>query len=254
MRRLVEQRFMEPIIKGDEADLAAPFAVAMRDAGMLGSTPGDLAANPRRRDAAIDQIAVMLLAGHETTASALSWLIWELAEQPERQEAAAAVFRGERPTGGPVSPWRGADPSALADALARESLRLYPPIAFLLRQTASDVVFRGKSVPAGNQFAIAPWTLHRHRRYWPRPDAFEPERWLAAGPLPKEARYIPFGKGARVCPGEKFAWVEMRAIIPTLLSRARLRLLDGRRPKPLGALTSRPNRDFPVSLELRPTL
>jgi cytochrome P450 len=141
----------------------------------------------------------------------------------------------------------------LVDALIKETLRLYPPIAFFLREASSEVVFREKRIPAGSWVVVSPWTLHRHRRFWRAPDTFEPARWLGEGGTPAEARYIPFGMGARGCPGARFAEIEMQEIVTLLLSRVAFSAVDGARPKPLGSLTSRPNLDFLVRVAPRGT-
>ena len=252
MRAIVRRRFVEPLIAGDPHAAAAPFAAAMKTGGMLGNSPVEFAADAKLQEAVIDEISVMLLAGHETTASVLSWLIWELASEAGDQESAAYLIRGGSPQSQSAGRWRGAEPQDLIRALTREALRLYPPIAFFLRETTADVVYREKQIPAGSQFAIAPWTLHRHRSYWSEPDTFRPERWLGLEGVAPDARYIPFGKGARVCPGERFAGIELQAIVRVLLGRCRLGLTEGAKPRPLGSLTSRPDRDFAVLLTQRP--
>jgi cytochrome P450 len=190
----------------------------------------------------------MLLAGHETTASTLSWLAFELAGRSVLQEAAARAIGGESD---PAGVWRGASPDAILDAVAKEALRLYPPIGFFLRETQGGVVFREKPIPRGSFLLIAPWTLHRHRKFWSQPDDFLPQRWLGDEPAPARTSYMPFGMGARGCPGTRFATIEMAVILRELLSRARLTRLPGSPPKPLGNLTSRPDREIVLSIAAR---
>jgi cytochrome P450 len=212
---------------------------------------------PRADDALLDQIAVMLLAGHETTASALSWLIWELVSRPAEQERVSRAVTDaadSAPASAAHGPWSGVAPREVVDALVKETLRLYPPIAFFLRETSNDVVFREKRVPAGSFMVVSPWTLHRHRRFWEAPDMFEPGRWLKPGGTPAGARYIPFGMGARGCPGARFAEIEMHEIVTLLFSQLRFSAVDSTPPKPLGSLTSRPDRDFLVRVASRAAL
>jgi cytochrome P450 len=241
MRALMRERFVTPLINGDRPLETAPFALALAEAGRL--EPG-LAGE----EALLDEIAVMLLAGHETTASTLSWLSYELAGRPELQDATAAALAGKTEGEGF---WGAADPDSIADALAREALRIYPPIGFFLREAQEDVVFRTKPVPAGSFVLVAPWTLHRHQKLWWRPDDFSPRRWLEGGPAPARTSYMPFGMGARGCPGARFADIEMAAILRGLLARARLTLVPGTRPKPLGNLTSRPDKEIMLRLSER---
>jgi cytochrome P450 len=227
-------------VSGGQALQSAPFAQALVEAGRWAPGQDDRVL--------LDEIAVMLLAGHETTASTLSWLAFELADRSDLQEAAARAIGGESD---PAGVWRGATPDAILDALAKEALRLYPPIGFFLRETQEDVVFREKPIPAGSFLLIAPWTLHRHRKFWPQPDEFLPQRWRGDAPAPARTSYMPFGMGARGCPGTRFATVEMAIILRELLSRARLTRLPGPPPMPLGNLTSRPDREIMLGIAAR---
>ena len=239
MRTLIQARFLAPIAAGEPAASSAPFAKVLLE-GAHGS-----------HEAMLDEIAVMLLAGHETTASTLSWLLWELAGQPQRQEATARALLGGDPGGGLADTWRGAAPAALRAALINEALRLYPPIAFFLREASDDISLRGKPLRAGDFIITAPWTLHRHRDRWQDADSFCPERWIASVDRPPPASFLPFGFGARSCPGQRFAYLEMHAIIQLLLSRCRFSRLDAQAPRPLGSLTSRPDREFVLRVEHR---
>jgi cytochrome P450 len=239
MRTLIQARFLAPIATGEPAASSAAFAKALLE-GAQGS-----------QEAMLDEIAVMLLAGHETTASTLSWLLWELAGQPQRQEATARALLGGDPGGELADSWRGAAPAALRAALINEALRLYPPIAFFLREASNDISLRGKSLRAGDFIITAPWTLHRHRGRWQDADSFCPERWIASLDRPPPASFLPFGFGARSCPGQRFAYLEMHAIIQLLLSRCRFSRLDAQVPRPLGSLTSRPDREFVLRVEHR---
>ncbi|MBS3648637.1 cytochrome P450 [Pseudaminobacter sp. 19-2017] len=241
MRELMLRRFVKPILTGARPLESAPFALALAQSGRMSE-------GAEGEQALLDEIAVMLLAGHETTASTLSWLASELAGRSDLQDTAAMALSGKSAPGGY---WREASPEAVADALAKEALRLYPPIGFFLRETREEAVFRGKQVPAKSFFVIAPWTLHRHRSLWSRPDEFAPMRWLDGSPAPARTSYMPFGLGARICPGARFAAVEMETILRGLLPRARLTLSPGKRAKPLGNLTSRPDREIVLGISER---
>jgi cytochrome P450 len=239
MRELIRARFVEPIKARDPDALSAPLASVLEEA------------DGENTVAILDQIAVMLLAGHETTASTLSWLVWELAHQPVEQEAAAFLLRGGDAKGKRAHPWQDVSPPKVLMALVEEALRLYPPIAFFLRETTSDVTFRGKVIPLGSFVVAAPWALHRHRSVWQHPDEFRPRRWLDEKWTPPPASFIPFGFGPRSCPGQRFAYLEMYEILHALLTRCRLLPSGGVRPTPLGSLTSRPDREFALRFERR---
>jgi cytochrome P450 len=241
MRSLMRECFVKPLVASQEAMRAAPFALALAEAGRL--TPGRAG-----EDALLDEIAVMLLAGHETTASTLAWLAFELAGRGELQDATALALEGAT---GADGFWGDASADAIVDALAKEALRLYPPIAFFLRETQEDVVFRDKPLPAGSLMLVAPWTLHRHRKFWGSPDDFSPLRWQDAEPPPARTSYMPFGMGARSCPGARFANIEMAVILRGLLTRCRITLAPGIRPRPLGNLTSRPDREILLGISRR---
>lgn len=250
MRALIRGRFLDPLLDDAAPARSAPFAAALLEAGNLPRRDGlGLAADAVRQEAMLDEIAVMLLAGHETTASVLSWLLWEIAAMPDLQETSARRI-AEQGRGGSDTLGAGQGPDRAQQwlaALIQESLRLYPPIAFLLRETMEDVVFREKAIRADSFVVVSPWTIQRHRGLWQEPDAFAPERWMAAEPPPAMANrlaFIPFGQGPRVCPGKRFAEIEMVAILTELLGACRLFRTRGRSPKPLGTLTSRPDDDF----------
>ncbi len=174
----------------------------------------------------LDEVAVMILAGHETTASVLSWLLWEL--------SGGALPESDRPRAESV------------DAMIQESLRLYPPIAFFLRDVEAVTEFRGKTLAAGSAVVISPWTLQRHKGLWQDAERFCPARWFRKEGAATHDRntFVPFGGGGRLCPGRNFAGIEMQAIVEEIVSGATLRRVDSAPPRPLGALTTRPHYDF----------
>ena len=258
MRVLMRTRFLEPLLAASPGQSDAPLGAALRDRAGLSSGNGATALAPDTQTAMLDEIAVVLLAGHETTASVLSWLLWELAGAPQEQERTARLLTGHAPVAGAV----GAETHAIQPdsaqlrlkALIQEALRLYPPIAFLLRETTGDVEFRERPISAGSAIVVSPWTIHRHRGLWRNPDVFDPGRWMAASPpepMAQRTAFIPFGHGPRICPGKRFAEVEMLAILGELLGTVRLSRTWGRAPRPLGRLTSRPDYDFKLRLAER---
>ncbi|MEK8032066.1 cytochrome P450 [Ideonella sp. DXS29W] len=200
-------------------------------------------------DELVDQVAMLFLAGHETSASALSWALHLLANSPSVQERlhdeAATLFDPA-----------GDDPSAIKDlALARnvfrEALRLFPPVGFLARESAGACTMRDKQVPAHASVVISPWLIQRHRELWARPDEFDPDRYDvppeaasgddAALPVRESLRraYLPFGMGPRVCIGAAFAQQEAALILATLAREFRFEPVAGHVPEPVGRLTIR---------------
>lgn len=189
-------------------------------------------------DDAVDQVATLFLAGHETSASTLAWALYLLACQPEVQAAVRAEVEAL---------WHGREPAygdshrlARVHDVFRETLRLYPPIAFYLREAAADTQLRGKAVAVGDMVAVSPWLVHRHQGLWERPDEFDPQRFTGeAGRASMKAAFLPFGAGPRACPGAAFATQESVLILAQLVRRYRIEPLPGHTPRPTARLTLR---------------
>ncbi|MES2542068.1 MAG: cytochrome P450 [Pseudomonadota bacterium] len=178
----------------------------------------------------VDQVAIFFLAGHETSASALGWALYLLATHPEAQERVAAEAAALRPEFGVLGGLR------FTRDVFREALRLYPPVPMLVREAAGPEEFRGRKVARGAQVVISPWHLHRHERLWDRPDAFDPDRWVGEVP---QGGYLPFSRGARVCPGAGFAMLEGTLMLAHLVRAFRFEAVEGRVPVPVAHLTVR---------------
>jgi cytochrome P450 len=184
-----------------------------------------------------DQVAIFLLAGHETSASALAWAVWLLAAHPDWQDRVATEARevlGDAPEFGDVARlWVARD-------VFRETLRLYPPVPMMVREARCPVTFRGRAVPKGAQIVISPWHVQRHERLWERPDDFDPARWRTdAGRVSARAGYLPFSAGARVCPGAGFAMIEGPLLLSMLMRDIRFAVVPGAEPVPVAHLTVR---------------
>jgi cytochrome P450 len=172
-----------------------------------------------------DEVLTLLFAGHDTTASGLSWAWHLLARHPEVQEAlhdeAAGYLAGRTPTAEdlPHLP--------LATAVFEEALRLYPPAPGLARRAVDADEIQGHPVPAKAILMPSQWVIHRHPAYWDEPDQFRPERFLPgrADERPKFA-YFPFGGGPRVCIGNTFALIEGALVLAALAQRFQFRPAD----------------------------
>ena len=182
----------------------------------------------------VDQVAIFFLAGHETSASSLAWALWLLAANPDWQNRVAAEARAEIDTDNPE--FSVISRLKLSRAVFREALRLYPPVPMLVRETVGPELFRGRAVKRGAQVVISPWHLHRHERLWERPDEFDPDRW--AGEVP-QGGYLPFSRGARVCPGAGFAMLEGTLMLAHLVRAFRFQAAAVRVPVPVAHLTVR---------------
>jgi cytochrome P450 len=194
---------------------------------------------PFTREELIDQLGVFFLAGHETTASSLTWAFFILSERPDvvarmREEVERVVGDG---------PVRLEHTKRLPYVrnFFREVLRLYPPITFLPRVAARDTEIAGRRVKRGTMLMIAPWSMHRHQKMWVNPDRFDPDRFLPAREHEMTpGAYIPFGAGPRICVGAAFATIETALILATLVRGFDFTTLDADRVRPFARLTTRP--------------
>jgi cytochrome P450 len=186
----------------------------------------------------VDQVAMLFLAGHETSASALGWATYLLANAPEVQERAhaeAVAAMDGRPPG-----QADMKEMPLTRNVFRETLRLFPPVGFIARESTKTCPMRDKTVTAGASVVVSPWLMHRHRARWTAPDAFDPDRFdnEASRDALRNA-YLPFGMGPRVCLGAAFALQEATLILSCMLREFRLAPLPGHTPMPVGRLTIR---------------
>lgn len=186
---------------------------------------------------AVDNAVTFYVAGHETTANALAWTMYLLAAQPDLQEEARA--EAVAALSGDVATL--ADRTPLLRQILEESMRLYPPAPRFDREAQGDDWLGELRVRRGDLVSIWPWVIHRHRKLWDNPDAFDHTRF---SPERKAAlhrfQYLPFGGGPRVCVGARFATVEALVILAHWLSARRFSLPPGFTPYPVGSVTLRP--------------
>jgi cytochrome P450 len=201
-------------------------------------------------DEVVDQVAMLFLAGHETSASALTWALYLLAQAPAVQErmhreAVALGAKGDTDASAVKS-------LALARNVFRETLRLFPPVGFLARQSAQSCPMRDKTVEQGASVVISPWLIQRHHSLWREPDAFNPDRYEndASRDSLRDA-YLPFGMGPRVCMGAAFAQQEAVLILSSIVREYRLEAVPGHVPQPVGRLTIRSANGVRLTLHRR---
>ncbi|MDX8522253.1 cytochrome P450 [Mesorhizobium dulcispinae] len=197
-----------------------------------------------------DNIITFIGAGHETTARALGWTIYCLAEAPwERdrieREIDAVLAREPDPT-----KWLDAMP--LTRAAFEEALRLYPPAPSINREPIEPETWNGLYIPKYAAVLVMPWVVHRHRKLWDRPDAFMPERFHPENrDRIDRFQYLPFGAGPRVCIGASFAMQEAIIALAILLSRFRFDVTSETRPWPVQKLTTQPQGGLPMQVSRR---
>ena len=184
-----------------------------------------------------DQVATMILAGHETTATALFWSLYLLALDPETQGRVAAEVESASVEGG-----LELERLKFTRAVIDETMRLYPPAFLIARAATAPDSVAGLPVKRRDVILIAPWLLHRHEKLWRDPDAFVPSRFMAPAPPPDRFAYLPFGVGPRVCIGAHFALVEATLALARLIGAFRVGLVDHEPVLPIGVVTTQPDR------------
>jgi cytochrome P450 len=231
---LISSRAHDP--NAQPKDLLARL-VAARDA----ETGGGMTANEVR-----DEVVTIFMAGHETTAQALTWTWYLLSLHPAVEarldEELRAVLKGRTPQYEDIAQLR------YTRMVIEESMRLYPPAHTMAREPIAADVVLGRRIPAGAIVLVAPWLLHRKASLWHEPHRFDPDRFTTE---PPRFSYIPFGAGQRICIGAAFAMTEAILILAMIAQHYRLRLKPGHPIEPQGLITLRPRYGMPMVLERR---
>jgi cytochrome P450 len=208
------------------------------------------------------ELVTMVIAGHETVASCLTWTLHLLAQHPEAQQRLHAeldgVLGGSGSPGGPSAPgalraptWEDLRDLPWTRAVVDESLRLYPPAWVVTRRADADDVVDGVAVPAGTLVIVSPWLLQRRADAHPEPERFDPGRFTGEGPAVPRGAYLPFGAGARLCIGRDFALTEAVLVLAALLRDRAVRPVPGREPVLEALVTLRAKDGLVLRLEPR---
>ena len=225
---------------GDTTDILGAFLQA-RD---------PVTGEPFGFEALVDQVAMLFLAGHETSASALTWALYLMASAPGIQQRMFVEAMGSQGDGQVDA--LDLKQLVLTRNVFREALRLFPPVGFITRQAAQACPMRDKQVSAGAAVVISPWLIQRHRSLWSEPDAFDPDRFADDRSRASLVRaYLPFGMGPRVCMGAAFAMQEAVLILSDLVRHFRLEVVAGHVPQPVGRLTIRSANGVQLVLQRR---
>ena len=197
-----------------------------------------------------DNIITFIGAGHETTARALGWTIYCLAEatwERDRVEQEIDAVLSREP-----DPVKWLDAMPYTRAVFEEALRLYPPAPSINREPITEDEYKGFKIPRKAQVLVMPWTVHRHRKLWDRPNAFMPERFHPENRDKIDRyQYLPFGAGPRVCIGMSFAMQEAIIALAILLSRFRFDTTAETKPWPVQKLTTQPQGGLPMRVTRR---
>ena len=197
-----------------------------------------------------DETITLFLAGHETTANALAWTIWLLAQNPEAESKFHAELESVLARRAPTV--EDIPKLVYTGHVLTESMRLYPPAWGMARLVVEPVEVAGYKLEPGNGVACAQWVVHRDPRWFDVPEKFLPERWEGdlAKRIPRFA-YFPFGGGPRQCIGNSFALMEATLILATVAQRFRFNLVKEHPVKPLASITLRPAHGIRATLEAR---
>ena len=196
-----------------------------------------------------NELIVLFMAGHETTANALSWVWYLLSQSPAVEARLHAEL--DDVLGGRLPTYDDYNQLPYTRAIFEETMRLYPPVPILSREATTDDVIRRRDIPKGSIMLVVPWLLHRHRDYWENPDHFIPERFLDVNKRPDKFLYLPFSVGPRVCIGKMFGLVESVIAIATLAQKHCLTLPQGTEVLHECRLTLRPKGSLFMKLEHR---
>lgn len=239
VQQIVDQRRREPAVHNDLLSMML-HAVDEDDGSQM--TDAQLA----------DEARTFLLAGHETTAIALSWSFYVLATHPQIQQALGdeldRVLGDREPTAADAAQLQ------LTERIVQETMRLYPPVFTIGREPIADFELGPYRIPAGTTIFTSQWVTHRDGRFHENPETFDPDRWLpervAARP---KMSYFPFGGGPRVCIGNTFAMLEATLLLATIARRFSVRLVPDQKIKFSPVLTLRPRYGIHVVLSERRT-
>jgi cytochrome P450 len=195
-------------------------------------------------------LLTFILAGHETTAVALTWTLWLLAKYPHMQDQVAAEAQVTIGSGNVEA--QHIERLTFTKQVLQEAMRLYPPAPAITRQPLAPLVLGGEQLTPATQVTITIYPLHRNRRLWENPNTFDPDRFtveqIKARP---RCAYLPFGAGPRICIGASFAMIEAVIVLALLVRAFRFKVVSDHRPHPVARVTLRPQGGMPLYIEQR---
>jgi len=198
-----------------------------------------------------DQVLTFLMAGHETTSTAITWTLYELTKHPEIQkklhEEVDTILGGN-----PVKSFDQIEQLKYLNMVVKESLRFYPPIPIVLRRVVNDDIIQGYKIPKDIMVIISPYAIHHNPKYWDNPETFDPDRFSEENNKDRHPyAWIPFIAGDRNCIGFKFALLEFKVIIAMLFQKFEFSLVPGQKISKRSGLTMRPYPQVLVNIKKR---
>lgn len=234
---IIDQRMRAP---GDKQDLLQTLVNARDPQTGQGMTRRQLR----------DEVITIFFAGHETTAQALTWCWYLLAQHPRVEEELHEEI--DRVLGGRTPTFEDASRLDYTSRVVEEAMRLYPPVWIFVRQSLSEDVLGGYTIPKDSMIVLSQYLTHRHPDLWENPLRFDPDRFTPEGSAGRHRySYFPFGGGPRICVGNNFAMLEAVLAVAMTAQRFRVRLVPGQDIQPKMVGTLRPNRPVMVTLQPR---
>ena len=205
---------------------------------------------PMSADLLRDSLLTFMMVGHETTAKALTWMLYLLSHSEDWTEKLRDEIETVAGTES-IGP-QHIDRLQLTQQVVKEALRLYPPVPSITRHAATDLELGGQRILAGTLINIPIFALHRHRSIWRDPDCFDPNRFAPEAEANiARTQFMPFGAGPRTCIGAAFAMIEATAVLATLIRGARYRLKATHLPVPVSRVSLAPRGGMPMQVEVR---
>lgn len=195
-----------------------------------------------------DELITMFLAGHETTANAMSFAFYLLAKNPEARQRVAQEYTALATEG--VMDYQDLGKLDYTTRVVKEAMRLYPPAWGILREALHDTIIGGYRIKKGDSLVVAPYAMHRDPLYWDSPEKFDPDRFLPENIKQQHKyTYFPFGGGARMCIGTNFAMMEMQILLGLVASRYSFGLVNDTQLELEPLITLRPKNGLVLGIE-----
>ena len=245
------------LLQAQDSNLAGPAtstSSSSNGGGAQSTSPGGKMSDKQVRD----EVMTIFIAGHETTANALTWTFYLLSQYPDVEKKLHDEIdsvlgpiddRNSHMDSNKIPTAEDIPKLQYAEKVLRESMRLYPPVWTMGRYVENDYQVGEYTIPAGSSILMSQYVMHHDPRYYEEPEHFNPDRWTAKfkTDLPRFS-YFPFGGGIRGCIGEPFAWMEGILIIATIAQKWTMRLVPGQRIKLDPAITLRPKYGMKMKL------
>ncbi len=241
LRRIVAEMVDQAASEDDRADLLARLRKARNPDTN----------RPMEKERLIDNVLTFLLAGHHTTAMALTWALYVIACAPEWEERMLEEIESIVPEG-PVAK-EHVDKLVVVQQVIKEAMRLFPPVPILSRIALRDTELAGRAIVKGTIINIPVYAIHRHRRVWEDADRFDPTRFAPENEKKlASCQFLPFGAGPRICIGMAFAMIEATVFLATMIRAARFELVsEDYRPVPTSRVVLTPKDGLPLTVTLR---